>query len=166
MFKITSKELNVNGNECDILKKCFEFSNEHKEQNAEEFDSKNDDYRDINEKEKTVFIHKKLNMSPIHKELSKLDSNKTQMNFNATSFYPSAMCNEISVYPKRESGFVFAPHLNDVNVKAFNDQTFNKDGDESAILTIKSYSLPYLIFQHLPDKEKVKFVEVNRMGNG
>ena len=56
--------------------------------------------------------------------------------------------------------------MNDVYVKAFNNQTFNEDGDESAILTIKYYNPPDLIIQHLPVKEKVKKIEVNRMRNG
>ena len=56
--------------------------------------------------------------------------------------------------------------MNDVYVEAFNNQTFNEDGDESAVLTIKYYNPPDLIFQHLPVKEKVKKVEVNRMRNG
>ena len=30
-------------------------------------------------------------MSPIHKDLSKLDSDRTQMDYDATSLYPSAM---------------------------------------------------------------------------
>ena len=46
-------------------------------------------------------------MLPIHKELSKLDSNKTQMDYDATSFYPIAMWDENSVYPKIETGFAF-----------------------------------------------------------
>ena len=45
--------------------------------------------------------------------------------------------------------------MNDVYVEAFNNQTFNQDGDESAILTIKFYNPPDLIIQHLPVKEKV-----------
>ena len=105
-------------------------------------------------------------MLSIHKELSKLDSNKTQMDFDATSLYPSAMWDEKSVYPKMETGFAFKPHMNDVYVEAFNNQTFNEGGDESAILTIKYYNRPDLIFQHLPVKENVKKVEVNRMRNG
>ena len=56
--------------------------------------------------------------------------------------------------------------MNDVYVEAFNNQTFNRDGDENAILTIKSYNPPDLVFQHLPVKEKVKKMEVNRMKNG
>ena len=105
-------------------------------------------------------------MLSIHKELSKLDSNKTQMGYDGNSLYPSAMWDEKSTYPKIETGFAFKPHMNDVYVKAFNDQTFNEDGDESTILTIKYYSPPGLIFQHLPVKEKVKKIEVNRMRNG
>ena len=167
VFDIISKELNVNGNsnECDILEKYFEFLNEHEKQYIEEFDSTYDDYRDMNEKEKTDFINKKLNILPIHKELSKLDSNKTQMGYDGNSLYPSAMWDENSVYPKIETGFAFKPNMNDIYVDAINNQTFNEDGDESAILTIKYYNPPNLIFQHLPIKEKVKNIEVNRMRN-
>ena len=98
--------------------------------------------------------------------MSQLDSNKTQMDFDATSLYPSAMWDENSVFPKIETGFAYKPHVNDVFVEAFNNQTFNQDGDESAILTIKYYKSPNLIIQHLPVKEKVKKEEVNRMRNG
>ena len=166
VFKIISKELNVNGNICEILEKYFEFLSKYEKQHAKEFDSKYNDYRDIDQKEKEKFVNRKLNMLPIHKELSKLDSNKTQMDFDATSLYPSAMWDEKSIYPKIETGFAFKPHMNDVYVEAFNNQSFNEDGDESAILTIKYYNPPDLIFQHIPIKEKVKKLEVNRMRNG
>ena len=73
VFIVISKELEVNGNICDILEKYFEFLSKYEEQYAKEFDSKYDDYRGSNEKEKTDFINKKLNVLPIHKELSKLD---------------------------------------------------------------------------------------------
>ena len=56
------------------------------------------------------------------------------MDFDATSLYPSAMYDEKSVYPKIETGFAFKPHLNDVFVNDFNNQTFNQDGYDSAIL--------------------------------
>ena len=105
-------------------------------------------------------------MLSIHKELSKLDLNKTQMAFDGNSLYPSAMWDNKSVYPKIETGFAFKPHMNNVYVEAFNNQTFNKNGDESAILTIKYHNPHDLKFQHLPIKEKVKKVEVNRMRNG
>ena len=88
------------------------------------------------------------------------------MSYDAISLYPSAMWDKNSVYPKIETGFAFKPHMNDVYVEAFNNQSFNEDGDESAILTIKYYNPSDLIFQHLPIKEKVKKIEVNRMRNG
>ena len=166
VFNIISKELNVEGNEGDILEKYFEFLNEHEKQYEKEFDSKYDDYRDINQNEKTDYMNKKLNMLLIHKKLSKLDLNQTQMDYDATSLYPSAMWDCNSVYPEIETGFCFKPDMNDVYVEAFNNQTFNEDGDESAILTIKNYIPPNLIFQHLPVKGKVKKIEVNRMPNG
>ena len=70
------------------------------------------------------------------------------------------------MYPKIETGFAFKPRMNDIYVEAVNDETFNQDGDESGILTIKNYNPPDLIFQHLPVKEKVKKIKVNRMRNG
>ena len=88
------------------------------------------------------------------------------MGYDGNSLYPSAMWDENSVYPKIETGFAFKPHMNDVYLEAFNNQTFNGNGDESAILTIKYYNPPDLIFQHLPAKEKVQKIEVNRMRNG
>ena len=49
-------------------------------------------------------------MLSVHERLSKLDSNKTQMEYDATSSYPSAMWDEESVYPKVETEVVFEPH--------------------------------------------------------
>ena len=59
------------------------------------------------------------------------------------------------MYPKIETGFAFKPDLNDVYEEAFNNQTFNENGDECAILTIKYCNPPNRIFQRLPNKEKV-----------
>ena len=66
--------------------------------------------------------------------------------------------------------------MKNVYVEAFNNQTFNQDGDESAILRRKYYNPRNLIFQHLAVREnvkndevrnvEVKNVEVNRMRNG
>ena len=166
VFNFVSKELNVNGNICEILEKYLKFSNKNEKQYAKDFDSKHDDYRDIDQEAKTDYFSKKLNMLPTHKELTELDSKKTQMDYDAKSLYPSAMWDENSVYHKIESGFCFKPHMKDIYVEAFNNQTFNQNGDESAILRIKYYNTPDLIFQHLPVKGKVKKIEVNRMRNG
>ena len=166
VFNILSKEINVNGNVCEILGKSFEFLNKYEKQYAKEFDSKYDDFRNVDQKEKEKYANKKRNMLYIHKELAKLDSNFTQMDYDATSLYPSAMWDKNSVNPKIETGFAYKPHMINVYVEAFNNQTFNQAGDESAILTIKYYNPPDLIFQHLPVKEKVKNIEVNRIRNG
>ena len=129
-------------------------------------DSKYDEYRDNIQTDKTDFINNKLNLLAIQEHFSKLDINNIQMDFDATCLYPSAIWDENSVYLKIETGFVFKPHMNDVYGEAFKIQNFNQDGNESAILKIKFYNPPNLIFQHLPVKETVESIEVNRMRNG
>ena len=168
VFNIISKELNVNGNDnvCEIIDKFFEYTNKQRKIIEDEYDSKFKDYRDIDVEERTEHINKEFNKLPIHKKLQKLNHNDVMMDFDATSLYPSAMWDEKSVYSKIESGFAFKPYINKTYVEAFNNENFNQDGDESAILRIKYYNPPNLIFQHLPVKEKVKNVEVNRMRNG
>ena len=64
--------------------------------------------------------------------------------------------------PKIETEFDFKPCLNKTYVNKFNNQNYKK----SAILTIKNYNPPNLIFQHLPVKEKVNKLEVDRRRNG
>ena len=91
MLNNISKKLNINGNTCEILEKYFELLNKYEKQYVKNFDSKYDGYRDIDQKGKNDFKNKKLDVLPIHKELSKSDSNKTQMDYDATSLYPSAM---------------------------------------------------------------------------
>ena len=168
VFNIISKELNFNGNDnvCEIINKYFEYTNEQQKILEDEHDSQFNDYRDNDEEERTEHINKELNKLSIHKKSQKLNLNDVMMDFDATSPYRSAMWDENSVYPKIESGFAFKPHMNNVYVEAFNNQTFNQDGDESALLRIKYHNPPNLIFQHLPVKEKVKNVEVNRMRTG
>ena len=97
---------------------------------------------------------------------NKLIHNDVMMDFDAISPYPSAVWDKKSVYPKTETGFAFEPHVNKSYVEAINNQIFNQDGNESAILRKKYYNPPDLIFQHLPVKEKVKNIEVKRMRNG
>ena len=60
VFNIISKELNVNGNVCDILEKYFEFLNKLEKEYAKKFDSKYDDYRDIDQKGKKNMLTKNL----------------------------------------------------------------------------------------------------------
>ena len=87
-------------------------------------------------------------------KIYKNNLNDVMMDFDAASFYLSAMYDEKSVYRKIETGFAFKPHMNDIYIEAFNNHSFNQDGNESAILRIKYYNPPNLIFQHLAIKEK------------
>ena len=77
-------------------------------------------------KKKTDYFNKILNMLPIHKELSKLESDKTQMNYVATALYPSAMWDEKSNYPKIETGFAFKPYKDDIYVEAINKKLLTR----------------------------------------
>ena len=56
--------------------------------------------------------------------------------------------------------------MNDLFVNDFNNLTFNQIGNDSVIVKVKFYNPPNLLFQHLPVKEKVKNIEVNRLRNG
>ena len=154
-----SRELGFNGNLCEILDKYFEFTNKHRKIIENEFESQYKDYRDTDQKERRKHINNKLSKLPIQKKFSKQNLKDVMMNFDATSFYPSAMWHENSVYPKIESGFAFEPQMNDVYVEAFNNQFFNQDGNESAIFEINYYNTPDLIFQHLPVKENLKLLD-------
>ena len=71
-------------------------------------------------RKKTDFFKKELNKLSIHEQLSKLDLKNTQMDFDASDLYPSAMWDKKSVYPEIKSGFAFQPQMNDVYVGAFN----------------------------------------------
>ena len=79
-------------------------------------------------------------MLPVHEEFSKLDLFDTPKDFDATSLYSSAMWDKIECIPKTQTGFDFKPHMNDVFLEAFNIQTFNQDGKESATLQRKNYN--------------------------
>ena len=80
-------------------------------------------------------------MLPIHKESSKLNINKTQMDFDATSLYPSAMWDKNSVYPVIETGHIFKHLINNMFVKNFNKLTFNQDGNVSVFLKKVIYQI-------------------------
>ena len=166
VFKIMSQQLGVDDNICEILDKYFECTNKHRKILEDEYDSQYKDYRDIDQEKSTKYNNNKLSKLPIHEHLQKLNLNDVMMDFDVSSLYPSAMWDKNSVYPKIETGFASKPHMNKTYVDAFNNQTFNEDGNESAILKLKYYNPPDLIFQHLPVKEKVKNIEVNRMRNG
>ena len=109
MFTFISNELNIQGNICGVVKKYFEFTNKQRKAIENEYDSQFDDYGHINQEERTKYINNKINKLPIHENLQKLNLNDVMMDFDATSFYPSAMRDENSVYTKIANGFAFKP---------------------------------------------------------
>ena len=129
VFIIISKELNVNGNICEMLDKYFEYTNKLTKIIKNEYDSQLDDYRDIDQEERTKHNNKELNKLAVYKKLQKLNLNDVMMDFDATSLIPSAMWDEKSVYPKIETGFAFKTHMNNIYLEAFNIQTSNQDGN-------------------------------------
>ena len=61
--------------------------------------------------------------------------------------YIQVLCGKkFQCIPKRETGFAFDPHMNDVYVEASNNQSFSQVGYESTILKIKYSNPPNLIF--------------------
>ena len=57
----------------------------------------------------------------------------SQLHFEATSFYPSAMWDDNSISKNRDWLF-FKLHMNDVVVSDFNIKIFNQDGKDSTVL--------------------------------
>ena len=85
------------------------------------------------------------------------------MDFDATSYYPSAMWDEKPVVLRIESRFAFKLDMNDVYVRAFNIRSFNRIGKESKILKMNYYKTPKLMFQPSPVEDKIGEKQVNRM---
>ena len=147
----------------DTIEAYMKYKDNHLKIIKEEYESKFDDYRDINEEEMKECINKKLSELPIHQLLQRLSLIDLMWDYVCVSLYPSAMWDSKSIYPRIETGYDFTKDMNDELVEMFNNQTFTKG---SAILKVKSYNPKNLIVQHLPAKEKNKKIEVNRMRNG
>ena len=91
VFNIISKEIDINGNVCEILERYFEYTKKHRKIIEDEYDPQFSVYRDKNEEERTKHFNKELNKLPIHKNLEKLSHNDVMIDFDATTLYPSAM---------------------------------------------------------------------------
>ena len=115
----------------------------------EGYESKFDDYRDIDEEEMEKYIIKKLGELPIHQFLQQNTLSDLLWDFDAVSLYPSAMSDEKSIYPKMETGYVFTTDMNKDLVEKYN-QTFTQG---SAIVKIKYYKPKNLIVQHIRVKK-------------
>ena len=90
----------------------------------EEYESKFDDYRKIDEEEMEKISIKKLCELPINQLLQQLSLNDLLWDFDAVSLCPSAMSDEKSIYPRIETGYAFTPNTHDEIVEKLNNQTF------------------------------------------
>ena len=162
--KILSQKLNVKRNVYDIIEVYMKYKNHHLKTIKEVYESKFNDYRDIDEEEMNNYINKRLGEFPVHKFLHEISLKDLLWHFDAVSLYPSAMSDEISIYPRIETGYAYTPDMNTELVEKFNSGNFTQG---SAILKIKHYNPKSLIVQHLPVKERVKKLEIIiRMRNG
>ena len=162
IFTTISNDLNVNGNKYEIVEAYVNYIKEFKNKYEAEYLSNYSDYRQVKQQDKDRYINEKLTELDISKKLKALNRDDLLMAFDATSLYPSAMYDENSTYPKIETGYVFTPDMNDEIVNQFNTKTFTK----SAILKIKYYNPVDIVLQHIPVKEEVNKIEVNRLRNG
>ena len=162
IFKTISDELNVYGNKYEIIEAYAKYIKELKDKYEAEYLSNYTDYREVKQKDIEKYLKEKLGELDISTKLQGLNRDDLSMAFDATSLYPSAMYDENSVYPKIETGYAFTAEMNDEIVNQFNTQTFVK----SAILKIKYYNPQDIVLQHIPVKEEVNKIDVNRLRNG
>ena len=139
------------------------YTKKHYEKFEKEYENQFNDYRDENEEDKEKYINEKLGDLRLHKLIQKIEIIHLLWDFDAVSLYPSTMWDEKSIYPRIETGYAYTRDMNDELVKKFNNQTFTKG---SAVLKVKYYNPKNLIDQHLPIKERVSKMEINRMRNG
>ena len=125
-MKISSRELHVEGNGYDIIEASMKNKNAHLKFIKKEYETEFDDYRKINEDDKNEYVNKKLGELPFHKFLQQLSLNELLWSYDANSFYPSAMSDDKSVYPRIETSYAFNPDMNDENVKKFNEGNFTQ----------------------------------------
>ena len=163
ILNIISKELKIEGTTYEKIEAYMKYKIKHFEIFEKEYEDQFIDYRKENIEEKEKFINEKLSNLPIHLLIKQLKRNELIWDFDCVSFYPSAMWDPKSIYPKIETGYACEKHMNNELVEKFNNQTFSQ---ESAILKIKYSDPKNLIVQHLPVKEKEKKIEINRMRNG
>ena len=163
ILKIINKELAVKGTVYDTIEAYMEYKSKHFKIFEQEYESKFTDYRNEDIEEKEKYITEKLSNLRLRKIIKRIELIHLLWDFDAVSLYPSAMWDEKSIYPRTETGYVFTRDMNDELVEKFNNQTFNQG---SAILKIKYYNPRNLVVQHLPIKERVNKIEINRMRNG
>ena len=71
------------------------------------------------------------------KNKKKLDVDNVKMDFDAISFTQAPSIMKVQYIQKKETGLDFTPYMKNVYGEAFKNQSFNQDGNESAVLGIK-----------------------------
>ena len=85
ILKIISGDLNVNGNVYDIIEAYMKFENNHLKNIKKEYESKFNDYRDIDEEAMKEHINQKLGELPIHQLSQRLSSVDLMWDFDCVS---------------------------------------------------------------------------------
>ena len=163
VLKIINKELAVKGTVYYTIKAYTEYKNKHFKIFEKEYEDQFIDYRDEDIEEKEKYIKEKLSNLRLHIIMKRIELIHLLWDLDAVSLYPSAMWDEKSIYPRIETGYAYTRDMNGELVEKINNQTFTQG---SAILKIKYYNPRDLIVQHLPIKEWVNKIEINRMRNG
>ena len=158
-----SKQLGVKGKIYDIIEEYLRYKKKHYETFEKEYVNRFNNFRVENEEDKEKYINEKLSNLRIHKLLKEEELIHLLWDFDAVSLYPSALWDENSIYPRIEAGYAYTRNMNDELVNKFNTGKFNQG---SAILKIKYSNPENSIVQHLPIKERVNKMEINRMRNG
>ena len=98
----------------------------------------------------------------MHKLIQELSLNELLWDFDAVSLDPSAMKYKKSIYPRIETRYAFTLDMKDELVEIFDNQTFTQGSTSLKII----YHIPKNLIVHLPIKERVKQMEINRMQKG
>ena len=134
----------------------MEYKNKHFKIFEKGYENQFNDYRDENLEEKEKYINEKLSNLRLHRIIKRTELIHLLWDFDAVSFYPTAMRDENTLYPRIETGYAYTKDMNDELFEKNNNGNFTQG---SAILKTKYYNPKKLIVQHLPVKEKEKKIE-------
>ena len=113
ILKIIIKELAVKGTVYDAIEAYIEYKNKHFKNFQKESESKFDDYRDDMWKKKEKYINEKLSILRLQKIIKRIELIQLLWEFDAVSLYPSAMWDEKSIYPRKETWYAFTRDMKD-----------------------------------------------------
>ena len=112
ILKIISEEIDVKGNNYDIIEPYPNCKNKHFKIFKKEYENQFNDYGDEGVEEKEKFVNEKLSKLPIRQLLKQIKLDEVLCDFDAVSSYPLAMWDENKIYPRIETGYAFTPNMN------------------------------------------------------